>query len=437
MADKAHRGRFTLVQKLVASYSAMVVFTTAALIFAILGLFSLNRTAREIAHNNLVFIDSVNKLRASIIAQERSAGKYSILKESEFLTLFQRRQVEFNDVLKRIQKSHPEDKAVLDMMYADFASKSAPVLAGKTADIGPVQNASKRIVTFLDRLYGREQAILGVKVQSADREETSTVRWAVVLALSGFILAIAVAAYSVLNISSAIGKLKKATHRIADGDFDYDPKIPPGDEIGELARDFTGMAARLKVLEQISLDASPLTRLPGNIAIERALCRRLAEGAPFAVYYADLDNFKAFNDRYGCIQASAVIKMSGEVIEQAVRMIADEDAFVGHVGGDDFVIVADCEPADELCKRIIADFEAEIAKYYSADDLARGAIEGLDRYGVQRVFPIMTLSIAIVECNCGEYSSATDIAKAAAEIKDHVKVFDGSNYMFNRRRVSL
>ncbi|GFO53946.1 GGDEF domain-containing protein [Geomonas sp. Red276] len=436
MAYRAPRLRFTLVHKLVASYSAMVVFTTAALIFAILGLFSLNQTAREIAHNNLVFIDSLNKMRGSIVAQERSAGKYSILKENEFLTLFRRRQGEFKDLLKTIEKTHPEDSLVLERMYADFVKKSAPVVAGKTTDIVPVQEASNTIIACLDRLYSREQGVLARKVQSADREESSTVKWTVVLALSGFILAIGVAAYSVVKIASAITKLKKATHRIADGEFDFDPEIPPGDEIGELAMDFTGMAARLKVLEQISLDASPLTRLPGNIAIERALCRRLADGNPFAVYYADLDNFKAFNDRYGCIQASAVIKMSAEVIEQAVRAIADADAFVGHVGGDDFVVVADCEPAEPLCRKIIADFESEIVKYYSAEDLARGAIEGLDRYGVERVFPIMTISIAIIECGDGDYSSAMDIAKAAAEIKDHVKVFEGSNYMFNGRMVA-
>ena len=196
------------------------------------------------------------------------------------------------------------------------------------------------------------------------------------------------------------------------------------------------MAARLKVMEQMSLDASPLTRLPGNIAIERVVSRRLADGKPFAVYYADLDNFKAYNDHYGYIKASEVIKITAEVIHQAVRKIADSEAFVGHVGGDDFVIIADSEPAESLCKQIIADFEAEIVNHYSAEDLARGAIEGLDRYGVERVFPIMTISIAVVLCSSGEFSTTTEIAKAAAQIKDHVKGFPGSNYLINRRKAN-
>ena len=121
--------------------------------------------------------------------------------------------------------------------------------------------------------------MLDAKLKSADQKESATVKWSMILSFTGFLLAIAVAALSIFNISSAITKLKKATHRIAEGDFDYDPQIPAGDEIGELAQDFSRMAERLKVLEQMSLDASPLTRLPGNIAIERILSRRSAEAS--------------------------------------------------------------------------------------------------------------------------------------------------------------
>jgi diguanylate cyclase (GGDEF)-like protein len=437
MTTSPSRNKFSLVQKLSASYAAMALFTMAALVFAILGLFSLNKTAREIAGKDLVFIDSISKLRESILAQERSAAKYSILKEAEFVALFQRREVEFKEVLNGFDTSrHLKDKQALDKMYADFLEKSAPVFTGTTANIAPLHDASKRIVTFLNKLYAHERAMLSAKLKSADQKESSTVRWSLLLSLSGIILAIAVAALSIFNISSAIKKLQNATQRIAEGDFDYDPQIPAGDEIGRLAQEFSRMAARLKVMEQMSLDASPLTRLPGNIAIERAVSRRLVDGKPFAVYYADLDNFKAYNDHYGYVQASEVIKVSAEVIHRAVRKTADSEAFVGHVGGDDFVIVADSEPAESLCKQIIADFEAEIVNHYSAEDLARGAIEGVDRYGVERVFPIMTISIAVVLCSSGEFSTTTEIAKAAAQIKDHVKGFPGSNYLINRRKAN-
>jgi GGDEF domain-containing protein len=435
MLSRPFRFKFSLVQKLLTSYAAMSLFTTAALIFALLGLFSLNRTAREIAGKDLVFIDSINKLRESIVAQERYAGKYSILRETEFAALFQRRETEFQALLGGLDSSrHSMDKQALQSLHAEFRQTAATVFTGRPANIAPLHDASTRIVILLDEISSREQLQLGAKLKEADQKESSTVKWTLVLSLTGFFLAIAVAALSIFNISAAIAKLKKATHRIAEGDFDYDPQIPAGDEIGELAQDFSRMAGRLKVLEQMSLDASPLTRLPGNIAIERVLNKRLAGGKPFAFFYADLDNFKAYNDNYGYVKASEVIKISAELIDHSVRTVADGEAFVGHVGGDDFVIIADCEPAERLCKQIIADFAAEIGKHYSPEDLERGAIDGIDRYGVARIFPIMTISIAVVICSTGEFNSATEIAKVAAEIKDHVKGFPGSNYMLNRRR---
>ena len=238
----------------------------------------------------------------------------------------------------------------------------------------------------------------------------------------------------IYTISSSIKKLKQATFFIAEGNFDHDPQLPPGDEIGDLARDFTSMAAKLKELEQLCLDASPLTRLPGNIAIERVLNKKLHETAPFAVCYADLDNFKAYNDRYGYIKGSEVIKMTGEIIYDAVTAHTSEDSFVGHVGGDDFVMVVPSEEAGMVCESVIERFSDKIRGHYGAEDLAKGFTEGKDRYGVKRIFPIMTISIAVLICQDGEYDSAVKIARAAVEIKEYAKEATGSNYLINRRR---
>ena len=427
--------RFTLVQKLVASYAAMALFTMAALSSSILGLYSLNRTARDIAHNNLTFILSVNKLRDSIVAQERYASKYFILKSPEFFPLFQRRQTEFLQILDSFATSnHLQEKAALTPIYTQFREASASLFSGRETSTQHLQDTSTRVVNALDALYGREQALLTEKLDSADRRESDTVKLALTLSLCGFILAIGVAAFTILSISRAIRQLQKATHRIAAGDFDYTPAIPGGDEIGALAADFTRMAARLKVLEQMSLDASPLTRLPGNIAIERALNKRLAEKKPFAICYGDLDNFKAYNDRYGYVKASEIIKITAEIIHEAAHRLGDDETFIGHVGGDDFVVVLDCPDVDKVCKEIIARFDAEIVNHYSAEDVARGAIEGVDRYGVPRTFPIMSISIAVIVCEPNEYDSAVEIARAAAQIKDHAKGMPGSNYFVNRRK---
>jgi diguanylate cyclase (GGDEF)-like protein len=179
----------------------------------------------------------------------------------------------------------------------------------------------------------------------------------------------------------------------------------------------------------MSLDASPLTRLPGNIAIERALNRRLREKAPFTMCYMDLDNFKSYNDHYGYIKASELLKETGQLIYDAVTRLKDPDAFVGHIGGDDFVVIVSADKAEAVCQDIIKNFDAMVPAYYSEEDRAAGVIEGVDRYGVPRLFPLGSISIAALVCCPGDYATAAEIATAAAGVKDHVKAATGSNYI--------
>jgi GGDEF domain-containing protein len=296
-----------------------------------------------------------------------------------------------------------------------------------------ITTAADRTLAALDGIITDRQRLLGEKMAAADRQRIETVRLTLLLSFAGFLLAVSVAGFFAFNIYRSITKLKKATHRIAEGDFDFDPQIPFSDEFGELARDFTTMAAKLKDLEAVNLDASPLTRLPGNIAIERSLNRRLRGGESFALCYLDLDNFKSYNDRYGYVGASDIIKMTGEIIYTAVKEHGYENDFVGHIGGDDFVMIIASDKIALICDTVIWKFTEGIKGYYSEADLAAGSINGVDRYGVPREFPIMTISIAVLDCRKGDYASAAEIARSAAEIKDQVKVAPGSNYFIHRR----
>ena len=430
--------RLSLVQKIIAGYCAISFFTVIALAIATMGIVSIHRTAREIAQTDLILINNAQRLRESLVAQERYVGKFLILGGSEFNDLFLKREKEFQSILREtlLEKDLPELRN-LYTLYLQYSDSADNIFQKKNVNPEEMQSAAAKLFTTIDSITNNERLRIRQKLEVADQREQSTVKWTLILTFTGFILAAAVAAYVTYSISSAIRKLKKATHRIAAGEFDYDPQIPVGDEIGDLARDFTHMACRLKELEQVSLDASPLTRLPGNIAIERILNQRLEEGVPFAVCYADLDNFKAYNDRYGYIKASELIKKTGEIIYEESFKCAGDDAFVGHVGGDDFVVVLDADLATEFCKAVIREFDREIVTHYSSEDLQKGAIVGVDRYGVQRTFPIMTISIAVVVCQRGaEYDSAVEIAKAAAQIKDHLKGMPGSDYFVNRRKGS-
>jgi len=427
--------KFTLVQKLILGFTAMAVFAMAALTFSFAGLYSLNKTARDIANNDLVLLRSIGMLRQSLLDQERYAGKYEILKSPEFIDLFRKRESESLTVLQQMEKKKHEQgiSGIVDS-YKNYRQTVQLLFQGNAGSETRHKGDAQLVIAAIDTYSVNQQLLLNVKLEHADSKERNTIRWALTFSLTGFVLAISIGALFLFNISTAIDKLKRATHRIAEGDFDYDPQIPAGDEIGDLAYDFIRMADRLKILERMNLDASPLTRLPGNIVIERVLTKRLQEGKPFAVCYGDLDDMKAYNDVYGYIKGSEVIKMAGDIILDAVTNFAEEGAFVGHIGGDDFVMVFDQEKVPPVCEEVIKKFGEGIVAHYNKEDLARGAIKGTDRYGVPRVFPIMTISIAVVICRQGEYDSAVSIAQTAAQIKDYVKGKPGSNYLINQRR---
>lgn len=435
MPSSSQRKRISLVQKLIISYFAVAVFSMAATGFSIFGLHSLNGIVRDIARNDFGFMKSAEGLRESISAQERNAAKYSVLKSHEFKELYLQRNREFLSMIDELkQNGSGALLARLVTDFSEFSKRADDLFQAKNKDIKQLKKAAEKVNTSIDALFASRQVVLNNKLKKADEKREMTVKWTLFLSFSGFILAFGVMALFIYTISSSIKKLKRATHYIAEGNFDYDPHIPSGDEIGDLAKDFVTMAGRLKVSEQMCLDASPLTRLPGNIAIERILTKKLQKGEPFAVCYADLDNFKAYSDRYGYIRGSDMIKMTGEVIYEVVQRHTDDNAFVGHIGGDDFVMLVSSDDVDRVCQGVIDDFTVRVPEFYNEEDLSRGSIEGLDRYGVKRVFPLMTISIAVVMCQQGEYDSAVKIAKTAAEIKDYAKGAAGSNYFIDRRK---
>ena len=434
MESKTPVNKITLIQKLLASYAAISFFTIAALSISYTGLYSLTKTTRDIVTNDFVVIDAANKLRESILAQQSYAAKFAILKGPEFRELYLKREAEFLDNLRTLQeRQNDRSRDEIAETYRDFRTVTANLFQGLPDASPSLKPAAEKVVAAIEMTLVDRHTLLGKKLEAAKQREQSTIRWTLFLSISGFLIGLCVAALLIFSISTAVRKLKYATHRIAEGDFDFDPGIPPGDEVGDLAEDFTRMATRLKELEQISLDASPLTRLPGNIAIEQVLELKLNEGKPFAVCYADLDNFKAYNDRYGYVRGSDLIKSTGELIYEVVNSCDKASAFVGHVGGDDFVMVVDPDKAAEACQMVIDKFDMMIPEFYTPEDRSRGSIDGVDRYGIKRNFPLMTISIAIVICQKGAYDSAVSIAKGATELKNILKGETGSTYSINRR----
>ncbi|MDD2580611.1 MAG: diguanylate cyclase [Desulfuromonadaceae bacterium] len=425
--------RLTLTQKLIISYAINGICMVAALAYAIGGLSTMRGMVDEIARNDLTAITATITLRDTMLAQERTARRFVILRQPELIALHGRQSATFNQALETLRmRSDDVSYGRLTSVYTAYSLLGSKLFSGKKIEEAALVDAASRVELVIEKVRAGQQQRLKQKLEIAGEREANTAAWALGIALVGIALALGVNTIFAYAFSSSIGKLQKATHRIAAGDFDHEPNIPPGDEIGSLSMDFRRMAIRLKELEQLSLDASPLTRLPGNIAIERSISRRLRDRVPFAMCYLDLDNFKSYNDRYGYIRASELIKEAGQVIYTVVNSLKDPDAFVGHIGGDDFVVIISNVLATRACQAIIREFDAMVPAYYSEDDRAAGFIEGVDRYGVPRQFPLITISIAVLNCQPGNFATAAEIATAAAEVKDRVKESSGSNYIIVR-----
>jgi PleD family two-component response regulator len=195
----------------------------------------------------------------------------------------------------------------------------------------------------------------------------------------------------------------------------------------------TELIARVEALirrHELSLDANPLTRLPGNISIERELAKRLADKRQFAVGYADLDNFKVFNDKYGFTIGDQVIFETGRIISHAVTQFD----FVGHIGGDDFVFITIPDKVEKICHNIMKTFDRKIPRYYDEETRAKGYVESKTRHGEIQRFPLMSISIAVVTNLERNFTHFAEIGVIGAELKKYLKTLDGSNYLIDRRR---
>lgn len=164
--------------------------------------------------------------------------------------------------------------------------------------------------------------------------------------------------------------------------------------------------------------ANPLTFLPGNIPISQHLERLLAAKVPFVGCYADLNNFKPFNDQYGYWRGDLVIKLAAALIVKHADPMAD---FVGHVGGDDFFIIFQSEDWQQRCERTILEFNEQVKVHFAKSDAAQGGFWGEDRKGGRCYFPLTTLSIGAVRVRDQNYADHEQVASAAAVAKRKAK----------------
>lgn len=179
--------------------------------------------------------------------------------------------------------------------------------------------------------------------------------------------------------------------------------------------------------------ASPLTSLPGNPIIEQVLRARLAAREPLAVLYIDLTHFKSFNDVYGWLRGDQVILLLSKIIVDVVLGVGGKDDFLGHVGGDDFIVISTPDKAEPVAAEIIRRFDASVGELYEEDDRVRGYLEVADRQGKLTRAPMVTVAIAIVSNDRRALEHPSQVGDLAAEVKSNVKSLPGSHYGFDRR----
>ena len=165
--------------------------------------------------------------------------------------------------------------------------------------------------------------------------------------------------------------------------------------------------------------ANPLTFLPGNIPISQHIGRLLSSGVAFVACYADLNNFKPFNDQYGYWRGDEMIRLVAKLAQAHCDPRRD---FVGHVGGDDFILLYQSEDWQAQCQQIIDEFAVQAVALFDASARDAGGIQAEDRFGVSRFFPLTTLSIGAVKVQQGEFTKAEQVASVAASAKHAAKL---------------
>jgi diguanylate cyclase (GGDEF)-like protein len=423
--------RLNISHKLLLGFLPLFVLTVLMAVYALASLGRLNGINKSIVERDIPLLLATDKMISSVYSQELHGNRYMILKGAQNKQLYDGERLEFRNQIRIISGLPGEDKSVAERLAALhdeynaifrnwFKSIDRPDSdqAGPPRQIGEKQN---ELIGLIRELSGQTSSDLNEKTKTASIIGSMSSRIYLVFCIFSLFIGLGAALAITRNISGAIIRLKNATDEIAKGKFDYAPDIRNQDELGELSRSFSEMGKRLKRLEEMYLDTSPLTRLPGGIAIENMLQKRIDSGRPFAFCLVDLDNFKAYNDNYGYARGNQVIKHTALIIEEAVKNQGSDESFTGHIGGDDFAVLCPVDHYAKICRFIIDRFDQTIAEFYDPKDLKNGFITRKTRSGVEENFPIMTVSIGVVTNEKRPLKHVVQVGEIVAEAKNRRK----------------
>ncbi len=222
---------------------------------------------------------------------------------------------------------------------------------------------------------------------------------------------------------------RETTDKVKGLDAGADDYIVKPFDPAELVARVRGIMRRTRQ----ALDASPLTKLPGNASIIEALEQRLQQGGPMAVGYVDLDGFKSFNDAYGFERGDEVLRETARILLTTLQQQGTPEDFLGHVGGDDFVFITTPAAVDQIAETIRRETKASLATFYDKPARQRGYLEGKDRSGQPARFPLVTVSVAVVTNERRTLRHVAEIAQIGAELKEWAKSHGGGMVVKDRR----
>jgi len=435
--------KLTISRKLLLGYLFMALLTVLASAYAMFSLQKLSGVAYNITNHHFVLMESSKKLMNILLTQESAEKKYLILKDPELERIFWQRSNEFKEELSRMRNlkldrsaknTVAEMDALQDRLRELFSKEIIMLQNGQLQEAQAISDtAGKAIIDDMAvKLRGiqknMDQAINN-EMNRIARQGLTAVHMTMGLGLLSLILGITLALIITRNISKPLQQLQKATRLIAEGNLDHKIEARRNDEIGVLAKSFAHMTKRLKVLEALNLDASPLTGLPGNLAIENRIEHLLTQGKLFSLCQVDLDNFKPFADKYGYAWGSEVIKEVANILQGYINEAQLTGIFLGHIGGDDFVVIGNPDHVQSICKRLVNDFERRILSFYAMEDAQNGYFIGKNRQGIVQKFPLITVTAAIVTDDGSRFKNPLDMARLVAELKEYAKMMPGSNYV--------
>ena len=436
--------RFSISRKLMLGYGVLLFLLVIISAYSLVNLNWINAINNSILNSDLPVIKASEKMIDLLLEQEFYAQRYQILPKPENLAHARARQAEFIEIANQVANLTDERELLIDrivqlhIQYSEILTKG--LTRSKVAGARSSKENQEKIKSHQEKIIALVRALAADAISDQKRKTKVTTsigdlafNITAALCIIGFIVSITAAVLITKNVSRSLRELKLATSMIARGKFHYKPKIKNKDELGDLATAFVRMTKKLKGLEQQNLDTSPLTRLPGGVFIEKKLNQRIALQQPIAFCLLDIDHFKSYNDRYGYAKGNIVIKTTAAIIRKAVVTLGSTTDFIGHIGGDDFVIITTPGHYDRICRSIVKTFDETIPGFYAAEDRKRGYIRGENRQGQKVSYPLASISIAVVTNVHRPVVNYIQFGEISAEVKQRAKAISGSNYQVDQR----